>query len=1067
MRAPRRSSPGGRRALARALCIVGLAAATARSLDLPGLDLSAAAAQPPAIDGRLDDQCWRSATVIDAFHVIKEPGKTSAKHKAYVTRDDEWLYVAFDLAHPAADRKPPRFFKHDDYVQREDCVKVSFDPGTEGRLYFHFKLNRINVRQERRMSVAKGAEVHGWNIPWRSATRQTNEGWTAEIALPFCLLVTYGDLRKARLNLVATFFVPIRDRSAVEVGQKRTDISWGPCLRSFHEPDRFGQVAGLDGVELKAPFLPHIAKAEIGRYRPAAGQYCYDVSAELRSLSGRAGKVRLTVTDRPADGDASEVRQVFDMEADGARTVRVPVPVNALVKRTAVLQMTDPRTGGFWQRVILDQTAELDLFSVFLDRNYYTAEEHAVAVCRIGLPAEGLADLRLAAEGPDGRRLCENDALQPVTHFRIPLAEFAPGTHRVRIVLQQKTGAAVTAQAVSLVKRPPKPGHEWKIDRLNKVVLREGKPFFPVGLIMSGIRPESESHFRRVAEAGFDTVFHWYSSAQPEDVHAYQKVAAKHGLLVMMRPPAFARFGELPGLDEVLEGEALKAARKYARTSYASLCGVKGLLCGAPHIRGLPREKKNRIYATFFDAALPRLIQCIKNAKGYENLIGYNSFDEPQLSVFDQQIQGRALYRAANEIDGYRPTLLLYSSWIPPGQEATDWCDILVTDPYWIPGGFRNRGTPNYVSKITHLTRKRADSVLKVTWIVPMAEYWSAVHKRYILPREQFCQTYLALIHGAKGIVYFRYPVAHRMVWDALAQVARQLRLLGPAIVSPEIPQQISYGGGRCEPAKGVFPDVQVRMFARPEGGTVLLAANSQPYSVEATFTLSCLPPDGQVKRLFGAGACAVRQSAFTDRLEPFATRAYLTPDGGATAPVKIDVAAEPGPDKSKPLETEISRSGRPGKKNLVQNPGFELSTLPGLPDYYQVWDGEPLVGAPDSACGLDATDPYEGKVCFRVTRGLGFRLYLAPQHAEPTNYVFSLYLKGDRDGIPVELRNGTLQRKIVRLSTSWQRYWTTALVPSACDSHNSIYVIKKGEGTIWADAVQFEPGREPTEFEP
>ena len=57
-----------------------------------------------------------------------------------------------------------------------------------------------------------------------------------------------------------------------------------------------------------------------------------------------------------------------------------------------------------------------------------------------------------------------------------------------------------------------------------------------------------------------------------------------------------------------------------------------------------------------------------------------------------------------HEIDGYHPKCVVYSSWIPKGEEFTDWCDILGTDPYWVPGGEAEcgvRGTINYVSKIT------------------------------------------------------------------------------------------------------------------------------------------------------------------------------------------------------------------------------------------------------------------------------------------------------------------------------------------------------------------------------
>lgn len=1046
----------------------GLGPVGAEQASLPQMTIPRCS-KPPLIDGDLSDAAWREAFPIGRFHYLPHNGKVTTAHRAYVMRDREWLYVAFDLAHPASDREPPRFFKHDDYVQREDCVKVSFEPGTEGQMYYHFKLNRINVRQERRLSVEKGSEVHNWNIPWRSDTKESEDGWSAEIALPFCLLVPYGDLQKARLNLVATFFAAIRDPSGVQMGRKRRDISWSPLIGSFHEPRRFGFVRELVNAELRAPFLPHVTQASIGRYTLQSGKYCYDVVAELRSLSGRDGKVRLTVTDRPATGKETKMARQIAVRADSRRTVRIPVPVSSLVKRTAVLEMSDADTGEFWQRIILDETGELDLFSTYIGRTYYTSEEHAVVRCRIGLPAEGLGQVMLVAKDRGGKVVVRESHVSPVTHFRIPITGLTLGVHELTVELRQKAGAPITSQSVTLTKLPPKPGHEWKVDKINKVVLRNGEPFFPVGMIMGGIRPEDEASFKRVAEAGFNSVFHWYSRAEPEEADAYHRVTAKYDLAVVGRPPAYAVHNEVPAYKEFLSGKALEAAQKAVANRWISLCGLKGKLCGGPILRTLSRSAKNRVFEEFFNANLARMERSVGNAVRHSNLMAHNMFDEPQLSIFDQHLTGRRLYRMVHEVDGYRPAVLLYSSHVPPGDEATDWGDVLVTDPYWIPAGYKDRGTPNYVSKITYLTKKRADADLKATWIVPMAERWSAVHKRYILPAEQFCQTYLALIHGAKGIFYFVYPVQHRAVWDALTAVVGQMRVMAPSLVALDVPQEVHYRPGTFDPDKNQFPDVQASLRRRPDGVFLLLAANSQPYTVEAVYAVSCLPKAGTVTRLFASDRYAVKGSVFSDRLEPFGTRAYVLGEaGGAATPVQIDVTMKRGPDASEPVEVEIPRSGRLGKKNVLQNPGFESFTLPQMPDYYKIWKraDTPLVGEKGSPNGLDATCPYEGKHCFRVNRG--FHFFISPQHEQPTQYVFSLYLRSDRDDTQLELRSGHLKRKVVTLTREWKRYHTTATIPPACDVHNTIFVIKKaGEGLIWADALQFEQGETPTGYEP
>ena len=65
-----------------------------------------------------------------------------------------------------------------------------FDPGTGFEPWYHFRLSAGNVQSDQRNSSAEGYNKRGWNIPWRSATRITDRGWQAEIALPFCTTQT-------------------------------------------------------------------------------------------------------------------------------------------------------------------------------------------------------------------------------------------------------------------------------------------------------------------------------------------------------------------------------------------------------------------------------------------------------------------------------------------------------------------------------------------------------------------------------------------------------------------------------------------------------------------------------------------------------------------------------------------------------------------------------------------------------------------------------------------------------------------------------------------------------------
>lgn len=83
-------------------------------------------------------------------------------------------------------------------------------------------------------------------------------------------------------------------------------------------------------------------------------------------------------------------------------------------------------------------------------------------------------------------------------------------------------------------------------------------------------------------------------------------------------------------------------------------------------------------------------------------------------------------------------------------------------------------------------------------------------------------------------------------------------------------------------------------------------------------------------------------------------------------------------------------------------------------------WPERPFVGCDDPAWGTDATDPYHGKACLRMSksdlRRMGFFTFCGPQHDRPMPYVFSVYLKGDRGGIKVRLHSPGLGRTDVAL---------------------------------------------------
>jgi hypothetical protein len=159
-------------------------------------------AHPPAIDGRLDPDEWRDAAAISGWVSIGAQALAEPSTVAYLGFDSEALYLAFRCLEP--DRRLPRAFKrpHDDRAFEDDCVQVFVAPedpraaktasisfgGYDGALdtwyqdiqaYYEFTVSAAGSETEARN------DVRDWDAPWQAAAARDEEGWTAEIAIPF------------------------------------------------------------------------------------------------------------------------------------------------------------------------------------------------------------------------------------------------------------------------------------------------------------------------------------------------------------------------------------------------------------------------------------------------------------------------------------------------------------------------------------------------------------------------------------------------------------------------------------------------------------------------------------------------------------------------------------------------------------------------------------------------------------------------------------------------------------------------------------------------------------------
>ena len=1060
--------------VAAVLSVISAAALLTASGAEPGAEAQARivrAEPPPVIDGLLNDAVWQKAAPNGDFFVLGGKAGRVADTTFRLAYDDTWLYVGVDCRNPKMSALQPLVRGHDRGACNDDAVEFFLDPDTGGKLYLHYMLNFSNARDERR--IVGGVREVNWDVPWRSATNVRQDGWSAEFAIPLCVVASYGPLSKMKINMTRTRREPVIDSNHVVITENRELSTWAKMDTSFHEPEHFlAAVAIPDTMKLAVPLLGQIASARVAPYYVKDGRTCYDVEVEVRGHTPKQGQLQIVVQDRPTGRPAKEMAQPVELAGTTPRTARVAVPVDAPCSREVAVLLKDAAGGEVLDTLLVADLSALNVMSAYLDRNYYTTETDATAFCRTSLPAEVFKTMSLEARTPDGKVLGRSASVSADSRVTISLTPVAVGVTPLELVLCEKSGAPFFKAPLSLTKRAPQPGLEWKIDQERRVLLNNGKPFFPYGVVMSGVKSDDLAAFKKLADHHFNTFFVW-ARTTPEGLAQYQRNAAAHGLFTISHPDECAQKIEWD-IHAKYSGALLEQVKRVTATQ--SLNGVKSVMT-----LPIPIAERNAIYGEFFHKNIDRFIQGVNAVKTAPNLAAYFIMDEPMSAQqFDEYKFGQEYYARIHRADGYHPVIVNYSSFIPEGEQYVNWCDVLVTDPYWYPPAtpVDVRSTPNHVSKITWTTDRRAEPRRQATWQVLAGPRWSRCFKRGLNQREIRSQTYLALIHKATGIFFFSYAGARAPEWVTFGEIGEQIKFLTPFALGPQVPQGITYrraviakagdapafADSPFDPLKEQYPDVQALLTADGAGNHVLLAANSRHYPVACRFEIPSLR---KATPAFGGESPAVRNGVFTETFEPYSTRAWrvdLTPDA---APRAVTILQTVLKDDLPNPETVLLNAWRPGRKNVLPNPSFEDAYAEGSPDYCRLSAG----------ATLQEGGALFGKRCLRIEMVAGgpyenVQMHCDPQDSKPQVYTLSVYMKADRDGMVAWLRGMQMnpekrygENADCKLTKEWQRFSITGVI--AARISEAIYEIRLREpGVIWIDGVQLERGEVPTEFE-
>ncbi|WP_168797506.1 DUF5916 domain-containing protein [Neolewinella litorea] len=139
------------------------------------------------IDGRLDEAAWSEAPVASDFVTLRpNPGlPASQTTEVRVLYDNRGIFVGAKMLDTRPDSILAELTERDD-LGNTDIFGLVLDPYQSGINGFTFLVTPANVQFDAKQN--DGREDPDWDAVWESQTERTDEGWTAEIFLPYSAL---------------------------------------------------------------------------------------------------------------------------------------------------------------------------------------------------------------------------------------------------------------------------------------------------------------------------------------------------------------------------------------------------------------------------------------------------------------------------------------------------------------------------------------------------------------------------------------------------------------------------------------------------------------------------------------------------------------------------------------------------------------------------------------------------------------------------------------------------------------------------------------------------------------
>jgi len=316
-------------------------------------------AEPPVIDGKLDDAAWQQAQGVTLGFLTGRWEKPTQKTEARVLADDRAIYFAVRCHEAEPQRVTAAGERRDGPLWEGDTIEFFLDPGhRETRRRYA----QVIVNPKGAILDSKDGDAR-WNADLSVKTGSFEGGWTVELAVPMADLGVGGAIPKVwglninRQRPELGQIAPVKGirghyEKLKEPGQYREgeDSSWSPTYcHSSHIVQRFGHAVLETGtVEVKPP------------------ERLFEVLYRSNFDDGKVGPFAdAAIADESFRGPGKCLAP-----KGGAGTIYFRHPLENLDDVTLLMALRMPRNGRlyYYGRAPDDEQCEADRHEIFMTR---------------------------------------------------------------------------------------------------------------------------------------------------------------------------------------------------------------------------------------------------------------------------------------------------------------------------------------------------------------------------------------------------------------------------------------------------------------------------------------------------------------------------------------------------------------------------------------------------------------------------------------------------------------------------------------------------------------------------